>query len=138
MNGGPGFAFHHFGLAVADPARALAFLAQMGFACGSRVSDPLQRVDLVWCSHAQMPSVELVIATDPDGPLRSVLAQAPSSFYHLCWEVPGIDAAVAHWTGSGLRVATVRAPLPAILFGGRRVSFHMVQGFGLVELLEAA
>ena len=79
-----------------------------------------------------------MIATDPNGPLRSVLAQAPSSFYHLCWEVPGTDAALAHWAAAGLRVVTVRAPLPAVLFGGRRVSFHVVQGFGLVELLEAA
>ena len=134
-----GLRFHHFGLAAAQPVRAEAMLRQLGYRCGEAVHDPLQDVLLRWCTHETAPAVEIVSPVGEGGPLTRLLAAQPSSFYHLCWETDlGCEATLAAMQAAGLRAVTVREPLPAVLFGGRRVSFHMVQGFGLIELLESA
>jgi catechol 2,3-dioxygenase-like lactoylglutathione lyase family enzyme len=130
--------FHHFGLAAADPARACAFVTQLGYRCSTALFDPLQNVHLQWCEREGTPPIEIVSPAHDGGPLTRILASQPSSFYHLCYEVDVVtaDVLVALREG-GARIVTVVEPLPAILFGGRRVSFHMVQGLGLIELLEA-
>ena len=137
MNAQAGFRFHHYGLAAADPAAAAAFATKLGYVCGPVLFDPLQDVHLRWCEHAMSAPLEIVSPASPDGPLKRILAEQPSSFYHLCYEIPGDTAtALAALRADGTRVATVVAPIPAVLFGGRRVSFHMVRNFGLLELLE--
>jgi hypothetical protein len=39
---------------------------------------------------------------------------------------------------AGLETALVSPPTPAVLFGGREVSFHMVSGVGLIVVLRSA
>jgi methylmalonyl-CoA/ethylmalonyl-CoA epimerase len=129
---------HHFGLAARDPDRAESFLAAQGFSCKQKVYDPLQDVFLRWCERSESTPVEIVTPPQNDGPLARLLSQQGSSFYHLCYEVDWpLDEAVVKIREAGMRIITVRASMPAVLFGGRSVSFHMIQGFGLVELLEA-
>ena len=36
---------------------------------------------------------------------------------------------------SGNRMVQIAAPQPAVLFGHRSVSFHMIKGFGLIEII---
>lgn len=133
-----GLRFHHFGLAAADPQRAVALLEGLGYRCGDAVFDPLQNVVLRWCEMDEAPPVEVVSPSDKKGPLASVLAEQPTSFYHLCYEAQSrqVDP-VEQLRSIGARFVTVVPPTPAILFDGRLVSFHLVQGFGLVELLQA-
>lgn len=139
MNALAGFRFHHFGLAAADPVKAAEFAARLGYSCGPEVFDPLQDVRLRWCEQSLSPSLEIVSPASPDGPLKRILLNHPSSFYHLCYEISSdTEVALDALRTDGARVVTVVAPVPAILFGGRRVSFHMVHGFGLIELLEQA
>jgi len=134
-----GFRFHHFGLAAADPDKAAAFAAKLGYACGPPVFDEKQDVHLRWCEHTSAPALEIVSPAGPDGPLKNILLGQPSSFYHLCYEIAADAAdALERLRADGTRVVTVVPPVPAVLFGGRKVSFHMVRGFGLLELLEPA
>lgn len=134
-----GLRFHHFGLAAADADRAVAFLVRMGYRCSEPVVDPLQNVVLHWCEKNGAPAIEVVSPTGTKGPLSSILAEHPSSFYHLCYETESADAdAVALLRATGARLVTVVPPIPAVLFGGRLVSFHQVQGFGLIELLQGS
>lgn len=129
--------FHHLGLAARDPERAAAFVRLSGYEVGPSIFDPLQRVNLRWCVREGQPAVEIVSPADADGPLAGVLASNPSSFYHLCYETEGAsDDTVVAMRAQGMRTVTVVPPTPAVLFGGRRVSFHVVHGFGLIELLE--
>ena len=37
---------------------------------------------------------------------------------------------------AGIRVMTVAAPKPAVLFDGKIVGFYQVKGFGLIEIVE--
>lgn len=134
-----GLRFHHFGLAAADPRRAVSFLERIGYRCGNAVVDPLQNVVLHWCEMDAAPSVEVVSPAKAKGPLTSVLAEHPTSFYHLCYEAGSPEAdPVELLRATGARFVTVMPPTPAVLFAGRLVSFHLVQGFGLVELLQAS
>lgn len=134
------FGFHHFGLAARDPARAEAFLRSLGYHCSAPLVDELQGVELRWCTKEGAPPVEVVSSgPEGEGPLTRILMEQGTSFYHLCFEIPaGLDDALARLAATGIRSVTVRGRLPAVLFGGRLVSFHMVQGFGLVEFIEPA
>lgn len=130
---------HHFGLGAKDEATTCKVLWMLGYSVAHRVRDELQKTDLVWCTRAGEPSVEVVLPIDDAGPLKAVLAQQGTSFYHLCFECDGtLEDTLLHLREQGTRIVTVREPLPAILFGGRLVSFHVAQGLGLIELLEGA
>jgi methylmalonyl-CoA/ethylmalonyl-CoA epimerase len=131
-----GMKFHHFGLAVRDVAGARKVLENLGYACGEEIYDPLQEVRLVWCEHETMPAVELVAPTDKPGPLDNIVVENSGTIYHLCYESPNIDEAVNAIKESGARVITVAPPKPAVLFGGKRVGFYQVKGFGLIEIVE--
>jgi methylmalonyl-CoA/ethylmalonyl-CoA epimerase len=128
--------FDHLGLATKSPAKAIAFLQGLGYATLAPVHDPLQQVNLVLCSHAAMPSVEVIYPDASAGPLESVLATNNEAFYHLCYRSPDVTASLAAISADGHRVLTVSAPKPAILFDGRQVSFYMVRGFGLIEIIQ--
>lgn len=139
MISGAGLRFHHFGLAATDPGRAIGFLERMGYRCGAAIIDPLQNVILRWCEQDAAPPVEVVSPTTTKGPLSRVLAEQPTSFYHLCYEAVSAETdPVELLRATGARLVTVMPPTPAVLFGGRLVSFHLVQGFGLVELLQGS
>ncbi len=130
--------FHHFGLAARDPEQAAKFISLSGYDCGTPVFDPLQNVFLRWCEKQGAPSIEIVSPASSDGPLANILASQTTSFYHLCYEID-LDgrSMVESMREQGLRVVTVLPPKPAVIFGGRKVSFHIVYGFGLIELLES-
>ena len=138
MNGDAGLKFHHLGLAALDPQSAVAFVRQLGYTCATPILDPLQNVYLRWCEKSGAPSIEIVSPTETDGPLATILASHPTSFYHICYEVDSSsDEVLNSLSSAGLRVLTVLPPTPAILFGGRLVSFHFVRGFGLIELVQS-
>lgn len=136
MNPGDyGLTFDHFGLATRHAARTLAFLSGLGYSHGETLHDPLQRVKLTMCTHVSMPAVEVIESAGEPGPLDSVLAQQPESIYHLCFRSNNLAASLLAMKGDGHRVMTVSPPKPAILFGNEPVSFYMVRGMGLIEII---
>jgi methylmalonyl-CoA/ethylmalonyl-CoA epimerase len=56
--------------------------------------------------------------------------------YHSCFETADLTATLSAWEEKGLRAVCISEPKPAVLFNGRKVSFYMVNGAGLIELLE--
>lgn len=128
-------AFHHLGLAVRHPVRALTWLRLLGYEIGPTVRDDLQRVNLALCTSSTMPAVEVVSKTEEPGPLDKILDRNESQMYHLCYEVDNLESALAA-IGGARRPYCVVPQTPAILFGGRLVSFYYLDGFGLVEMLE--
>ena len=131
-----GLTFHHLGLAVSDVPAALKVLRGLGFECGEEIHDPLQEVRLVWCQHATMPAVELVAPTEAPGPIDNILEYSSELIYHTCYEAANIEESVSANKGDGIRVLPVASPKPAVLFGGRRVGFYQLRGFGLIEIVE--
>ncbi len=133
----PGLAFHHFGLAVSAPEEAFRYLAALGYAEGNSAFDPLQRVNLAMRHHPTMPDVEVIWPGDGPSPIDKMVKRTGSMIYHLCYACPDPEAAIAALDATGLQTMLVSPPTPAVLFGGREVSFYTVSGFGLIELLRA-
>lgn len=131
-----GLSFHHLGLAVRDVPAALRVLQGLGYECGEEVHDALQGVRLVWCQHDTMPAVELVAPTDTPGPVDNILEHSSESIYHTCYQSASIEQSISTIKDDGIRVLPVASPKPAVLFGGRRVGFYQLKGFGLIEIVE--
>ena len=128
--------FHHLGLATRSPRRAEAFLVAMGYAPGANARDDLQAVNLAMFEHPAMPRVEVVWPTESKGPLEAYLHASEGLVYHVCYEVDAVEQVLGPARAAGSLVRTVSPPTPAVLFGGKAVSFHVIAGVGLVELLE--
>ena len=134
-----GLTIHHFGIGTIHPEKTLLALNALGYVEDRRLRDERQGVDLIWCLKGQSPAMEIVSAHGPESPLKSIFArQLDAGLYHMCFEmIAPLAETLDLFESSGLRVMTVRGPLPASLFAGREVSFHIIQGLGLIELLES-
>lgn len=130
-----GLKFHHFGLAVRSDRTAVEFLTALGYVCGPTVYDSEQNVRLRMCDKPDDPSIEIITAGEGDGPLTHIFKRYDQLFYHSCYEVDDRAAALAAIESAGMRSVEASPPRPAVLFGGRLVSFHTILGYGLIELL---
>jgi hypothetical protein len=130
-----GLEFHHFGLAVRRPERAFLYLDALGYKAGATTFDPLQGVNLAMRHHAEMPDVEIIWPGDAPSPIDNLIKRGGSLIYHLCYVAADPAAAIAAMEAAGLDVLPVAEAKPAVLFGGRPVSFHSVDGVGLIELI---
>lgn len=133
-----GLTFHHLGLAVSDVEKASIFTKSIGYKLSKAVSDPLQRVDLIMCTHSQMPSIELVFneSNHNNSPITSILKHQKESIYHLCYECSNILESVTLIKSSGIKTLKISSAKPAVLFDGRLVAFYFVSGIGLIEFLQ--
>jgi methylmalonyl-CoA/ethylmalonyl-CoA epimerase len=121
---------HHVGVAcrAIEPVRAWIHATHQVAADSGVIHDPCQRADLCLLSLDDGAALELVSGAAVDG-----LVERGHSYYHLCYEVAGLDAAIAGLEAEACRL--VSPPAPAVLFEGRRVAF-LLGPAGLVELLE--
>jgi methylmalonyl-CoA/ethylmalonyl-CoA epimerase len=129
--------FHHLGLAVRDQGRALRFLHTLGYHAGESVRDDAQNVNLVLCTAPGMPTIEVVSRTSEPGPLHAILERTDAQIYHVCYETDDLPETLKCLRDAGHKPYCVVPPTPAVLFGGRRVSFFVLRGFGIIEILEA-
>ena len=133
-----GLTFHHLGLAVRRPRDATQFLGGLGYSIGAPVFDPEQNVNLIMCAHpGAMPDVEIIYPAAGTSPVDALVAARPQGIvYHLCYVTADLPATLAALDQAGLRAICKAPPTPAVLFGGRRVSFYDIVGMGLCEIIE--
>lgn len=134
---GFGLDFHHLGLAVRRPDEATAFLSGLGYLTGERIFDPQQNVNVVFCHHPHMPSIEIIYPGSTPGPIdKFVERHASGIVYHMCFETADLQATLGAIEAAQLRPLCISEPRPAVLLGGRLVSFYNVVGMGLIEIIE--
>jgi Glyoxalase/Bleomycin resistance protein/Dioxygenase superfamily len=133
-------AFHHLGLAVKAPQAAARFLAGLGYKAGKMIFDPLQNVHLGLWTHKQMPDVEIICPAEGKGPLDKLLSDHKDGLiYHVCYTSKNLARSLeALQSDEDLRLFTISSPKEAVLFGGKRVSFYLVAGVGLIEIIDEA
>jgi methylmalonyl-CoA/ethylmalonyl-CoA epimerase len=133
-----GLIFDHLGLAVRKPESAYRFLEALGYTIGESVFDPEQNVRLCMCAHPDMPHVEIICPADAGkSPVDRLVARHDAGIvYHVCYRSENLAASLAAMETAGVRLVCVSSPKPAVLFGGERVSFYMIDGMGLIEILE--
>jgi catechol 2,3-dioxygenase-like lactoylglutathione lyase family enzyme len=135
-----GLSFHHLGLAAKDPEAAAHFLTGLGYRIGPTIFDPLQNVRLAMCVHDHMPHVEIITPGEGEGPLDKLLSTHKNGLvYHVCYTSTDLDRSLEALEGDGkLSVYSISPPKEAVLFGGKRVSFYLVEGIGLIEIIDEA
>jgi hypothetical protein len=129
-----GLRFHHLGIAVPRPEVAFAFLGAQGYQPGAQAYDPLMRVNLAMRHHPTLPDFEVIWPGPPPSPIDRMI-RAGNMIYHIGYVTDSPAASLAALAAAGFDVLAVSTPQPAVLFGGIDVSFHTVDGLGLIELL---
>lgn len=128
---------HHLGVVVPDLAAAIAHYRrtlQLEPQAPGIVRDPEQDADLVMLAPpAGGVGTELISPASPGSALHAQARR--SGIAHSCYEVEDLQASVARLREAGALL--VRAPCPAVLFGGRRIAFLYLKTAHLIELLEA-
>ena len=136
---GFGLRFDHLGLAVRYADKAVRFLRGLGYSIGESVFDAEQNVNLIMCTHDRMPAVEVISPGSAPGLVDNLVNRFSSGIvYHTCYVTDSVEASVAAIRRAGIRVIPVSSPKPAVLFEGKPVSFHIVTGMGLVEMIETS
>jgi catechol 2,3-dioxygenase-like lactoylglutathione lyase family enzyme len=134
-----GLRFHHLGLAVRQVEEAVRFLRGLGYSIGESVFDAEQNVNLIMCAHDGMPAVEIIYPGSRPGPVDNLVNRFSSGIvYHACYITDSVEASIAAIRQAGLRVIPVSKAKSAVLFGGKLVSFCLISGMGLVEMIENA
>lgn len=138
MNGRFGLSFHHLGLAVREPGKALIFHRELGYKTSKPFFDPEQNVNLIMCRHDVMPDVEIIYSGTSPGPLDGMLAKHRKGItYHICFVSADVASSIGQIMAAGIDVICASPPAQAVLFGGAEVSFYLVGGVGLIEIIQA-
>ena len=121
---------HHIGLATADIDASLEKLREVYevASVGEKVRDEEQKATLCYVKTKNGVDIELI-----SGEMVADIVKKGISYYHLCFQVPGLEAEVERLRGTG--AVLVSPPKDAVLFGGKKVAFLHTK-LGLVELLE--
>lgn len=130
------YKLHHVGIAVPDMQAAIdeyAELFQYKLADGP-YNDPLQNVSVAFLEHeADGTVLEMVAPLGEKSPIDRILKRGGGT-YHLCYEVPDIQAAIDKLLEQGCFHAS--GPTPAVAFKMRPIAWLMTGTGLLIELLE--
>jgi methylmalonyl-CoA/ethylmalonyl-CoA epimerase len=128
-----GHEFHHIGYATTSIEREEATFGLLGYRSeGEAFTDPTQGIRGLFLTGPG-PRIELLEGLPESSTLTPWLASG-IRMYHLAYTVPDIGGAVS-WARSQRARITVE-PVPAVAFGGRRISFAMFRNGLLVEFIE--
>jgi methylmalonyl-CoA/ethylmalonyl-CoA epimerase len=131
------FTFHHVGVAVRDMQVAIPIyknLFDYDLISGP-FDDPIQNVSVCFLSRGEGDTViELVAPLGPNSPIDRTLKKGGGT-YHVCYQVPDIQAAIVHLKEQGSFLLS--GPVPAVAFGMREIAWLLTEVDLLVELVQA-
>ena len=129
------FTFHHVGIAVRNLSKSIPIYKDLfGYELTSGpFDDPIQKVSVCFLSRGGVdPAIELVAPLGPQSPVDGVLKKGGGT-YHICYEVPDIQAAILHLQDKGSFLLS--GPVPAVAFEMREIAWLMTEANLLVELV---
>jgi methylmalonyl-CoA/ethylmalonyl-CoA epimerase len=132
-----GARFHHIGQAVADIGRHVEEFLRPVFGdlpITDAVADPIQKVRVCFVTMPGGVTIELVEPHGEGSPVRDIVGSSRGGLYHVCYEVPDLDRALAALRR--MRCLPLGRPVPAAAFEGRRIVFMITPQRDLIELLE--
>ncbi len=100
------------------------------------VEDPAQKVRVVLMGHSEEDPVklELISPMSDDSPVTELLKKR-QAIYHLCYEVPDIEAAKNKARKNG--AVMISKPVEAPLFDDRKICFLFTKDHYVIELVES-
>jgi methylmalonyl-CoA/ethylmalonyl-CoA epimerase len=127
-----GSSFHHIGVACYDLDREESAFSALGYSRETAdFFDPIQGIDGRFLIGGG-PRLELLKNHADRGPLTPWLKKGVR-FYHVAYETDSLADAAATLARAGAK--QVVAPVRAVAFDGRLISFHMLSNLSLVELI---
>ena len=128
---------HHVGFVINSIQDSIQDFAE-SLGCtwdGALIFDPLQKVRVAFLKvgAAGEPLIELVEPAGEDSPVNAFLKRGPG-LHHICYEVGNLEEELRKSRSQSC--LTVRPPLPAIAFGGRRIAWVYTKARLLLEYLE--
>src|ERR1035438_6142512 len=121
------FTFHHVGVAVRNIQQAIAsYESLFGYKLVSGpFDDPIQNVSVCFLSRGGGDTtIELVAPLGPNSPIDRTLKKGGGT-YHVCYQVPDMNAAIQHLTARGS--LPVSGPVPAVAFEMREIAWLMTE-----------
>lgn len=138
LSAGPGWTFHHLGLACRAFDSERTALAAIGYQpVGPEVEDAGLGVKVCFLEGGG-PRIELVAPLLRDGAAVSSILEGwlarGTKIYHIAYTVTDFAALVE--SRLDRKAKLVAGPLPAVAFEGRQVAFFMLRDGLLIELIE--
>ena len=127
--------FHHIGIACRDIEKTKAFYLLQGYTATPTVEDSIQHVSISFLDKDGAPKLELLEPIDEQSPVARTLATVGVTPYHICYEVPDLDDAIAMLRTQ--RFLLVNGPVPACALDNRQIAFLFQKNIGLIELVES-
>lgn len=128
-----GYEFHHIGYACTSVAKELDFFTFLGYRLeGEWFCDPIQGVAGCFLAGPG-PRIEL-LENLPDANNLTPWINAGIKMYHFAYLVANMERALT-WARQQ-RARVVVAPVPAVAFGGRSISFIMFRNGLMLEFIE--
>ena len=126
--------FHHIGLACRDIAAEAQALGVLGYRAEGDVFEDSAQGIMGRFYNGPGPRMELLAALPGSTVLEPYLRSA-ARMYHQAFEVDEMQDAIAGLLSDRARL--IRAPIPAVAFGGREIAFVMLRNMLMVELIQA-
>lgn len=134
-----GECLHHIGFVVPSIADSVErFISGLRLRWDGKVfHDPLQAVRVTFLEHnwPDAPLIELVEPVSRESHLTAFLKRG-GGLHHLCYEVDSLHIRLEDALSSG--AILLRAPAPAVAFGGREIAWVCTPDRLLVEYLQRA
>ena len=133
------FALHHIGVATvrdliqSNPRLQEPFALRIGNLAHLTIQFRTYRCAFS-VAEKETLVIELVAPLGPNSPIDRTLKKGGGP-YHLCYEVPDINAAIRHFTEQGSLLHS--GPVPAVAFEMREIAWLMTEVDLLVELVQA-
>ena len=126
---------HHIGYAVPDVAKAEYEFGVLGWkTCSGVTDDTVRQVRIVFMER-DGHRIELVAPLSASSPINKILSRGSGTPYHICYEVPSLEAAEAELKKA--RFIPFKKAAEASAIGGRRVEFMYAKQVGVIELVES-
>ena len=127
--------FHHFGVACADLDNEIRHFSVLGYRQeGGIFHDPIQQIVCCFLTGPG-PRLELIAPDGENSPVTFWLKKGVK-YYHQAFEVGSLTAALEEMRNAGGKV--VSQPAPAVAFNDRQITFVMMPGPILIELIAAS
>jgi len=130
---------HHVGFVFRSIEGEIEGFAKSIFASWDKriFHDPLQKVRVTFLQTLNKTDamIELVEPAAEDSPVQQFLKKG-GGLHHLCYEVADLESYIRKMQGAG--AILMKAPLPAVAFGNRRIAWVLTRQGLLVELLESS
>jgi methylmalonyl-CoA/ethylmalonyl-CoA epimerase len=131
------FTFHHIGVAVRTLSTAIPVYEKLFDykPIKGPFDDPIQNVSVCFLSRGEGDTmIELVAPLGPNSPIDRTLKKGGGT-YHVCYQVPDINAAISHLIEHGSFLLS--GPVPAVAFEMREIAWVVTEANLLVELVQA-